>query len=170
MLCDGASTHLDVLWEEPSYRRFCEQLASFSRLIRFDKRGMGLSDRVRAGTLELPNCDFDSGKATKAAEYSLTDDTYAKLLAQLTVRKFDLTTPALRDDVLLFYSDLSAPIETKKDTAQWQAVLTSLDQLRSVTPIPPVAAGAAQRSPSQPVATVTVLTKSSLVPATEAIQ
>jgi pimeloyl-ACP methyl ester carboxylesterase len=52
VLCDGASTHLDMLWEEPSYRRFCEQLASFTRLIRFDKRGMGLSDRVRAGTLE----------------------------------------------------------------------------------------------------------------------
>jgi class 3 adenylate cyclase len=52
VLCDGSATHLDVLWEEPSYRRFCEQLASFTRLIRFDKRGMGLSDRVRAGTLE----------------------------------------------------------------------------------------------------------------------
>ena len=52
MLCSGASTHLDVLQEEPTYRRFCEQLASFARLICFDKRGMGLSDRVRAGTLE----------------------------------------------------------------------------------------------------------------------
>ena len=52
VLCGGAVTHLDVLWEDPSYRRFCEQLASFARLIRFDKRGMGLSDRVRAGTLE----------------------------------------------------------------------------------------------------------------------
>ena len=52
VLSGGAVTHLDVLWEDPSYRRFCEQLASFARLIRFDKRGMGLSDRVRAGTLE----------------------------------------------------------------------------------------------------------------------
>ena len=52
VLCGGASTHLDVLWEEPGYRHFCEQLASFTRLIRFDKRGMGLSDRVRVGTLE----------------------------------------------------------------------------------------------------------------------
>ena len=52
VLCGGASTHLDVLWEEPGYRHFCEQLASFTRLIRFDKRGMGLSDRVRIGTLE----------------------------------------------------------------------------------------------------------------------
>jgi class 3 adenylate cyclase len=48
----GAITHLDVLWEHPSYRRFCEQLASFSRLILFDKRGMGLSERARVGTLE----------------------------------------------------------------------------------------------------------------------
>jgi class 3 adenylate cyclase len=48
----GAITHLDVMWEDPSYRRFCERLASFSRLISFDKRGMGLSDRVRIATLE----------------------------------------------------------------------------------------------------------------------
>ena len=48
----GAFTHLDVMWELPAFRRFCEQLASFSRLIWFDKRGMGLSDRVQGGTLE----------------------------------------------------------------------------------------------------------------------
>jgi pimeloyl-ACP methyl ester carboxylesterase len=48
----GFITHLTVLWEDPSYRSFCERLASFARLILFDKRGMGLSDRVRAGTLE----------------------------------------------------------------------------------------------------------------------
>ena len=101
-------------------------------------------EQVRAGTLELPNCDLDSGKATTAAEYSLTDDTYAKLLAQLAVRKFDLTTPALRDDILLFYSDLSAPIETKKNTAQWQGVLVSLDQLKLVIPPPALAATAAK--------------------------
>jgi class 3 adenylate cyclase len=52
MLVAGAITNLDVLWEMPDYRRFCEDLASFSRLILFDKRGMGLSDRVRVGTLE----------------------------------------------------------------------------------------------------------------------
>jgi pimeloyl-ACP methyl ester carboxylesterase len=48
----GSITNLNVLWEDPEYRRFCERLASFSRLILFDKRGMGLSDRVRVGTLE----------------------------------------------------------------------------------------------------------------------
>jgi hypothetical protein len=98
---------------------------------------------VRAGTLQLANCDFDSGKETAAAEYSLTDDTYAQLLAQLTERKFDLTTPGLRANILHFYSDLSAPIEMKKDTARWQAVLASLDQLKLVTAAPTVAASAA---------------------------
>ncbi|HEX7144672.1 MAG TPA: adenylate/guanylate cyclase domain-containing protein [Gaiellaceae bacterium] len=48
----GSITNLNVLWEDPEYRRLCERLASFSRVILFDKRGMGLSDRVRAGTLE----------------------------------------------------------------------------------------------------------------------
>jgi pimeloyl-ACP methyl ester carboxylesterase len=48
----GALTNLDALWEMSDYRRACERLASFSRLILFDKRGMGLSDRVRIGTLE----------------------------------------------------------------------------------------------------------------------
>jgi class 3 adenylate cyclase len=48
----GSLTHLDVMWEHPGYRHFCDQLASFSRLILFDKRGMGLSERSRIGTLE----------------------------------------------------------------------------------------------------------------------
>ncbi len=42
----GFVSHLEIGWEEPSYRRFFERLASFSRVIIFDKRGTGLSDRV----------------------------------------------------------------------------------------------------------------------------
>jgi hypothetical protein len=101
-------------------------------------------EEVRTYTLVLPNCDFDSGQATKPAEYELTDDTYAKLLARVSERKFDLTTPDLRDNILNFYSDLSAPIETKKDQVRWQSVLTSLDQLKSVAPVPAVAGSPAQ--------------------------
>ncbi len=94
---------------------------------------------VRTGTLVLANCDFDSGQATKAAEYSLTDDAYAKLLDRLSERKFDRTSPELRDDILQFYSDLSVPIETKKDGASWQAVLTELDELKAIAPVPTIA-------------------------------
>jgi len=49
-------SHLDCGWEEPSFARFLNRLASFSRLILFDKRGTGLSDRVsprEVPTLEL---------------------------------------------------------------------------------------------------------------------
>ncbi len=96
---------------------------------------------VGADSVLLPNCDLDSGQATKAAEYSLADDTYAKLLGQLSSHKFDGTTPELRANILDFYSDLSVPIETKKDQVRWQGVLIALDQLKSVAlaPVPTVA-------------------------------
>jgi len=109
-----------------------------------------LLEEVRTDTLVLPNRDFDTGNPTKAAEYSLTDETYAQLLAQLSDRKFDQTSPELRDNILDFYSDLSAPIETKNNTARWQSVLKSLDQLQSVTPNAPVADSSTQPSVSLP--------------------
>jgi len=100
-------------------------------------------EAVRTDTLVLPDCDLDSGKPTKAAEYSLTDDSYAKLLSQLSEKKFDTTTPELRANILAFYSDLSVPIGTKKDPVRWQSILKSLDQLRLVTPAAPLVAGSA---------------------------
>ncbi len=46
VLIGGFISHLEQFWEEPGLARFLKRLASFSRLILFDKRGMGLSDRV----------------------------------------------------------------------------------------------------------------------------
>jgi class 3 adenylate cyclase len=46
----GAYTHLEIFWELPAFRRYCERLGEFSRLILFDKRGMGMSDRVPGAT------------------------------------------------------------------------------------------------------------------------
>ena len=42
----GWVSHVELSWEEPTYASFLRRLASFSRLITFDKRGTGLSDRV----------------------------------------------------------------------------------------------------------------------------
>jgi pimeloyl-ACP methyl ester carboxylesterase len=42
----GWVSHLEYQWEDPWGARFFQRLASFARLIRFDKRGTGLSDRV----------------------------------------------------------------------------------------------------------------------------
>ena len=99
-------------------------------------RYRALLEELRKDSLLLANMDFDTGKKTLAAEYTLTDDSYAKLLAKLSERKFDQTSPALRANILDFYSDLSAPIETKKDTVRWQSVLASLAQLKALTLVP----------------------------------
>jgi DNA-binding winged helix-turn-helix (wHTH) protein/pimeloyl-ACP methyl ester carboxylesterase len=42
----GWVSHLEYFWTEPAFARFLRRLASFSRLILFDKRGTGMSDRV----------------------------------------------------------------------------------------------------------------------------
>ena len=42
----GSWWHLEFQWTDPATERFLRRLASFSRLILFDKRGTGLSDRV----------------------------------------------------------------------------------------------------------------------------
>jgi hypothetical protein len=110
-------------------------------------RYKALLEAERAGSLVLVNSDLDTGNPTKAAEYSLTDDTYAKLLSQLMDRKFDLTSVGLQENILLFYSDLSAPFDTKKDSGDWQNVLKSLDQLKSITPKP--SDSPAEASPSE---------------------
>ena len=53
VLVPGFVSHVEGWWEEPASARFLERLSSFSRLILFDKRGTGLSDRVA----ELPTLE-----------------------------------------------------------------------------------------------------------------
>jgi pimeloyl-ACP methyl ester carboxylesterase/DNA-binding CsgD family transcriptional regulator len=48
VLVPGFVSHVEVAWEEPRLARFLSRLASFSRLIMFDKRGTGMSDPVAA--------------------------------------------------------------------------------------------------------------------------
>jgi hypothetical protein len=93
-------------------------------------------EEVRTNSIVLPNRDLDDGKMTEAAEYSMADEAYAKLLARQSGQKFDLTTADLRANILSFYANLSAPIETKKDRVRWQSVLAELDQLKLATPGP----------------------------------
>jgi len=42
----GWVSNVELRWEEPDHAQFFRRLGSFSRLITFDKRGTGLSDRV----------------------------------------------------------------------------------------------------------------------------
>src|SRR6185369_3416551 len=51
----GWVSHLEYFWKNLEFARFLSRLASFSRLILFDKRGTGLSDRVSPH--ELPSLE-----------------------------------------------------------------------------------------------------------------
>ena len=80
--------------------------------------------------LSLPNTDFDTGRATRPGEYVLSDKAYAYLLDKLASHNFDNVTPELRDNILAYYSNLSAPIATKRDAAAWQKTQDELQRLK----------------------------------------
>src|SRR5262249_32871318 len=68
----GFVGHMEVQAEQPAHEAFCERLASVGRVIRFDRRGTGLSDRVReVPTLEARMDDLravmDAASSRRAA-------------------------------------------------------------------------------------------------------
>ena len=79
LLCiPGFVSHLEVLWEAPGAERYFGRLASFARLIMFDKRGQGLSDRPPgAPTLEDSASDaravLDAVRSERAAIYGISE-------------------------------------------------------------------------------------------------
>jgi class 3 adenylate cyclase len=61
ILVGGPASHLDLQWEEPATARWIERYSSFSRLVRFDRRGTGLSDPAdRPPTLEQQMDDLEA--------------------------------------------------------------------------------------------------------------
>jgi Zinc dependent phospholipase C len=84
------------------------------------------------GTLHLPNTDFDTGHATRAGEYALTDKAYAHLLDQLAKRNFDQLSPELHSNLVAFYSDPGSALTTKKKTKDWQKTRDELEKLRAL--------------------------------------
>src|SRR5262252_3687296 len=62
----GWVSHLEVMWELPEFARFLDRLAGMGRLILFDKRGTGLSDRV-AGVPTLEQRAEDIAAVMNAA-------------------------------------------------------------------------------------------------------
>jgi hypothetical protein len=86
---------------------------------------------LKAGNLRLANMDFDTGKPTSPGEYRLTDETYAKLLDKLSKEKFAGMMPDLRQNLLAFYQDPSAPNFTKKKRDKWKKVEQELGELKA---------------------------------------
>jgi len=63
----GFVSHIEHAWEDPDFARFLGRLASFSRLILFDKRGTGLSDRVPVKSLPTLEQRMDDVRAVMDA-------------------------------------------------------------------------------------------------------
>lgn len=56
----GIFSNIEIAWELPAWRRFYERMASFSRLVIFDLRGIGLSDRGGSLNVEMQIDDINA--------------------------------------------------------------------------------------------------------------
>jgi class 3 adenylate cyclase len=84
----GFVSHLEAQWDEPDGAAFLRRLGSFSRLIRFDKRGTGLSDRGPIPTLEQRMDDvravMDAVGSERAALFGISEGGPMSLLFAAT--------------------------------------------------------------------------------------
>ena len=74
----GWATHIEYAWESPDYARFLGKLSQFARVIFFDKRGVGMSDRdVGYPTLEERSQDInavlDAAGSERAAVFGASE-------------------------------------------------------------------------------------------------
>jgi class 3 adenylate cyclase len=78
VVVSGFISHVEVVWEDPMLAAFFERLASFARVINFDKRGQGMSDPVTgAPTLEERMDDvravMDAAAVERAAFFTISE-------------------------------------------------------------------------------------------------
>jgi pimeloyl-ACP methyl ester carboxylesterase len=97
VLVPGWVSNVEVFWDDPRVARFLERLASFTRLILFDKRGTGLSDRVAdLPTLETRMDDvravMDAVGSERAALYGYSE---GGVMCALFAATYPLRTTAL---------------------------------------------------------------------------
>ena len=85
-------------------------------------------------SLQLENKDFDTGRETKAGEYSLTDESYADLLNKLADHHFAQVTPELKANILDFYHDPKPPAFAAKSPRRWSQTIANLAQLQALQP------------------------------------
>lgn len=128
----GKLSELSIRGPEPStVDRYIE---SVNRCTASMREWLGQLDR----TLNLPNRDLDTGDRVKPGSYSLTDETYAKLLDEIT-RSADRDLPAtLKQNLLDYYADPNAPIKTKKNRKEWKRVQAELTMLQGMGTRPDV--------------------------------
>jgi hypothetical protein len=90
--------------------------------------------QAKPGRLVLVNMNFDLGRPTRAGEYRLADEAYSDLVTKLHKHEYNNVTPELRKNILAFFSNLNAPIATKKDSGAWRKVMLALNKLKTTRP------------------------------------
>ncbi len=129
VLVPGFVSHLDADWDSPARTRLLQRLSSFCRLIRFDKRGTGLSDKVRIPTLEQRMDDvravMDAVGSEKAVLFGNSEGGPMSIL-------FSATYPA-RTTALIIYGSYARRLRSPdhpygKTPEQWQAFLQRLER------------------------------------------
>jgi hypothetical protein len=103
-------------------------MASFNAAI---DRYREVLSKLKAGRLELPNENLDTGELSTAGRYRLTDAACAQLLDKLRTHYTEVPQE-LRDYILTFYLDLNVPFSTKTNANDWAKLLGQLEQLRAV--------------------------------------
>src|SRR5262245_37535754 len=77
VLIPGTLSHAELFWELPINQYLLKRFTSFARVIVFDKRGQGLSDRVGEQTLEERICDvcavMDAAGSSRAAIFGWSE-------------------------------------------------------------------------------------------------
>ena len=81
----------------------------------------------------LADRDLDTGERVVSGGYTLTDKTYAQLLARITKAPTEQIPAELKQDILAYYADPAAPISTKKKPKEWAAVQEQLRVLSGST-------------------------------------
>lgn len=98
-------------------------------------------DEAMDGNLHLENKNYDVGVITPAGAYRLDDNVQAYWLGLLAGKDFATVTPAIRGELLNYYSDLNAPIALKKDKNKWRQLVAELRELRAAPQAVAAAAG-----------------------------
>jgi hypothetical protein len=87
--------------------------------------------QLGANNLHLEDRDLDTGKPTRAGEYTRANGTFEHLLHSIAGNKFQDVTPELRANILAFYRDTTMRRGTKKDSVAWSQTLRDLNGLRA---------------------------------------
>jgi pimeloyl-ACP methyl ester carboxylesterase/DNA-binding CsgD family transcriptional regulator len=130
VLVPGFVSHLDLAWEEPSFALFLRSLASFSRLIWFDKRGTGLSDpSPGAGDMEQA---IDDLRAVMDAAESTAATLFGVAVGAAICSSFALRHPA-RTRSLVLWAGHARLLRDADYPAGWSAeffsaVVAGIDQ------------------------------------------